>query len=65
MLMDQGIYIDMVVNSVINNMLSGAVLAILVLLLFLKSDGRLRQHEYDGNGWRCIDYTDIRLYPVR
>lgn len=37
MLMDQGIYIDMVVNSVINNMLSGAVLAILVLLLFLKS----------------------------
>lgn len=36
-LMDQGIYIDMVVDSVINNMLSGAVLAILVLLLFLKS----------------------------
>lgn len=35
-LMDQGIYIDMVVNSVIENMLSGAVLAILVLLLFLK-----------------------------
>lgn len=36
-LMDQGIYIDMVVDSVISNMLSGAVLAILVLLLFLKS----------------------------
>ncbi len=36
-LMDQGIYIDMVVNSVIENMLSGAALAILVLLLFLKS----------------------------
>ncbi len=35
-LMDQGIYIDMVVNSVIENMLSGAALAILVLLLFLK-----------------------------
>lgn len=36
-LMDQGIYIDLVVDSVIQNMLSGAVLAILVLLLFLKS----------------------------
>lgn len=36
-LMDQGIYIDMVMNSVIENMLSGAALAILVLLLFLKS----------------------------
>lgn len=36
-LMDQGIYIDLVVNSVIENMLSGAVLAILVLLLFLGS----------------------------
>lgn len=36
-LMDQGIYIDMVVDSVISNMLSGAVLAILVLFLFLKS----------------------------
>lgn len=36
-LMDQGIYIDLVVDSVLNNMLSGAVLAILVLLLFLKS----------------------------
>lgn len=36
-LMDQGIYIDMVVNSVLQNMLSGAVLAVLILLLFLKS----------------------------
>ena len=36
-LMDQGIYIDLVVNSVLQNMLSGAALAILVLLLFLKS----------------------------
>ena len=35
-LMDQGIYIDLVVNSVIDNMLSGAVLAILILFLFLK-----------------------------
>ena len=36
-LMDQGIYIDLVVDSVIDNMLSGAVLAVLVLLVFLKS----------------------------
>lgn len=36
-LMDQGIYIDLVVDSVLENMLSGAGLAILVLLLFLKS----------------------------
>lgn len=36
-MMDQGIYIDMVVDSVIQNMLSGAALAILVLLLFLGS----------------------------
>ena len=36
-LMDQGIYIDMVVNSVLENMISGAVLAVLILLLFLKS----------------------------
>jgi HAE1 family hydrophobic/amphiphilic exporter-1 len=35
-LMDQGMYIDVVVNSVLNNLLSGAVLAILILLLFLK-----------------------------
>lgn len=36
-LMDQGIYIDLVVDSVLENMLSGAALAILVLLVFLKS----------------------------
>lgn len=36
-LMDQGIYIDLVVDSVLENMLSGAALAILVLLIFLKS----------------------------
>lgn len=36
-LMDQGIYIGLVVDSVMENMISGAVLAILVLLVFLKS----------------------------
>lgn len=36
-LMDQGIYIDMVVSSVLKNMISGAALAILILLVFLKS----------------------------
>lgn len=35
-LMDQGMYIHMVVDSVMNNLLMGAVLAILVLFLFLK-----------------------------
>ncbi len=35
-LMDQGIYIDMVVDSVISNVLFGAVLAVLILILFLK-----------------------------
>lgn len=35
-LMDQGIYIDMIVDSVLNNMIFGAGLAILILLLFLK-----------------------------
>ncbi len=35
-LMDQGIYIDMIVDSVLNNMIFGAILAILILLLFLK-----------------------------
>ena len=35
-LMDQGIYIDMVVDSVISNVLFGAVLAILILIIFLK-----------------------------
>ncbi|MGN0355355.1 MAG: efflux RND transporter permease subunit [Muricoprocola sp.] len=36
-MMDQGIYIDMVVDSVIQNMLSGAGLAVIVLLVFLGS----------------------------
>lgn len=35
-LMDQGIYIDMVVESVLENMVVGAILAVLVLLLFLR-----------------------------
>lgn len=35
-MMDQGIYIDMVVNSVLQNMIFGAILAVLILLLFLK-----------------------------
>ncbi len=35
-LMDQGIYIDLVMDSIINNILFGAALAILILLLFLK-----------------------------
>lgn len=35
-LMNQGIYIDMIVNSVVENMIVGAILAIIVLLLFLK-----------------------------
>lgn len=35
-LMDQGIYIDMVMDSIVNSLLFGAILAILVLILFLK-----------------------------
>lgn len=35
-LMDQGIYIDLVVDSVMNNLVSGAILAIIILFLFLK-----------------------------
>lgn len=35
-LMDQGMYIDLVSGSVMENLLFGAVLAILILLLFLK-----------------------------
>ncbi len=35
-LMDQGIYIDLVMDSIIDNILFGAVLAILILLIFLK-----------------------------
>ncbi len=36
MLSNQGDYIDLVVDSVLNNLLYGAVLAIIILLLFLK-----------------------------
>ena len=35
-LMDQGIYIDMVVDSVVENLLVGAFLAVIILFLFLK-----------------------------
>lgn len=35
-LMDQGVYIDMIVESVMQNMIVGAILAVLVLLVFLK-----------------------------
>lgn len=35
-LMDQGIYIDMVVNSVLQNLGYGAILAVVILFLFLK-----------------------------
>ena len=35
-LMNQGIYIDMVVSSVLQNIIVGAILAIIVLFLFLK-----------------------------
>lgn len=35
-LMDQGIYIDIVINSVLENLLYGGVLAIIILLLFLR-----------------------------
>lgn len=35
-LMDQGVYIDMIVDGVMQNMIFGAILAIIVLLLFLK-----------------------------
>ena len=38
-LMDQGIYIDLIVNSVLQNLVYGAVLAIIILLIFLKSLG--------------------------
>ena len=36
-LMDQGVYIDMIVDSVLDNLIYGAILAILILLVFLKS----------------------------
>ncbi len=35
-LMDQGVYIDLVVDAVVQNLLIGAVLAILILLFFLR-----------------------------
>ena len=35
-LMDQGLYIDMIVNSVLQNLAFGAILAIVILLMFLK-----------------------------
>lgn len=35
-LMDQGIYIDLVIGSVLQNLLYGAILAILVLFIFLR-----------------------------
>ena len=36
-LMDQGIYIDLIVNSVLQNLVYGAILAIIILFVFLKS----------------------------
>ncbi len=35
-LMDQGIYIDLVMDTIVNNVVFGALLAILILILFLK-----------------------------
>ena len=35
--MDQGVYIDFVISNVLQNLIYGGILAILVLLLFLKS----------------------------
>ena len=35
-LMNQGVYIDIIVDSVLQNMIVGAILAIIVLLIFLK-----------------------------
>ncbi len=35
-LMDQGIYIDMVVNSVLKNIIYGGILAIIILFIFLR-----------------------------
>ena len=35
-LMDQGMYIDIVVDSVLNNLLYGAILAVIILIFFLK-----------------------------
>ncbi len=35
-LMDQGIFIDLVMDSIINNVLFGGILAVIILLIFLK-----------------------------
>lgn len=35
-MMDQSVYIDMIVDSVLENMIVGAILAILILIIFLK-----------------------------
>lgn len=35
-LMDQGVYIDMIINSVLENLLYGGILAIIILFIFLK-----------------------------
>ncbi len=35
-LMNQGLYIDMVVDSVLNNLIVGAILAVIILIFFLK-----------------------------
>ena len=35
-MMDQGIFIDMIVSSVLENMIVGAILAVIVLIIFLK-----------------------------
>ena len=43
-LMNQGVYIDMVVKSVMENMIVGAILAISVLLLFLKDISQRLHH---------------------
>ncbi len=36
-LMDQGVYIDMVIDSILDNLIYGGILAVIVLLLFLRS----------------------------
>lgn len=36
-LMDQGIYIDFIISSVLDNLIYGGILAVIVLLIFLKS----------------------------
>ncbi len=36
-LMDQGVYIDVIVDSVLQNMIYGAILAVIILLIFLRS----------------------------